>query len=86
MVIAAWWENLSSKSSKEFKFIASATSLLKFLKLRSNEVQHYHNGKVPSGNFRPWMGDVQVGHGLGNQLFIQMDLALGLKPTTRTVE
>jgi len=70
LVIAAWCENLSSKSSKEFKFIASDTSLLKFLQFMPQELSILKRSMVPSGNFGPGMGDVQVGHGLGHQLLI----------------
>ena len=71
-----------SRSSRDDKFIASATSAPKFLKICILKITIKlwveAESCIPPGHLGPWVGDVELGHGLGHQLLIQVNLPLGL--------
>ena len=79
-----WLENLASRSSSDEKFMASFTSLFRFLKTVPLDSSLNTLSFWPSGNLGPRVGNVELRHGLCHQLIAQVNLSLRLRQFTES--
>ena len=79
-----WLENLVSRSSSDDKFMASFTSLFRFLKTFPLESSLNILLVWPSGNLGSRVGNVELWHGLCHQLIAQVNLSLRLRQFTES--